>query len=56
MIKHKQQKRNKQRYEVLKNTHKLIDIDGLSSVSYKLKKIKLFTLFTYLLIDVGVPE
>lgn len=53
MMRHKQQKLNDNRHKQLTKARLLRNKDGLNSVSYKIVQFKLFTSFTYILVDVG---
>jgi len=53
MMRHKQQKLNDNRHKQLTKARLLRNKDGLNSVSYKVVEFKLYTSFTYILVDVG---
>ena len=53
MMRHKQQKLNDNRHKQLTKARLLRNKDGLNSVAYKVVEHKLYTSFTYILVDVG---
>ncbi|XP_062566610.1 beta-1,4-galactosyltransferase 6-like [Saccostrea cucullata] len=56
MIRHKKRKRWLKRYEVLNTWKTRLKTDGLRNVPYKLMSSHIYTYYTKLRIDVGVPD
>ena len=53
MMRHKLQKLNDNRHKQLRVAKLLQMKDGINSVSYRVLDMKLYTAFTYILVDVG---
>lgn len=55
MFKHSQGERNPKRVELLNTAHIRYNDDGLNSIRLRILNVKLYRLFTHILVDVGKP-
>ena len=55
MFKHNQGERNPKRVELLSTAHTRYQDDGLNSIRLRILDVKLYSLFTHILVDVGKP-
>ncbi|MBN3271183.1 B4GT1 galactosyltransferase, partial [Polyodon spathula] len=59
MIRHNRDKKNEpnpQRFDRITHTHETMNGDGINSLSYKVVEIKKNTLFTEIIVDIGLPR